>query len=90
MENIPCCSGTLRVAALAAAAGLGGNFFDGLASGLCRPAIAGAGVAFGLLPLFAADHALNFETIRRGPLRWLAPPRPLIKAGNSHVVETLS
>lgn len=57
--------GTLRVAALAAAAGLGGNFFDGLASGLCRPAIAGAGVAFGLLPLFAADHALNFETIRR-------------------------
>ena len=65
MIIICCCSGTLRVAALAAAAGLGGNFFDGLASGLCRAGIAGAGVAFGLLPLFAADHALNFETIRR-------------------------
>ena len=73
--------GTLRVLLLAAVAGLGGNFFDGLASGLCRAAIAGAAVAFGLLPLFAADHALNFETIRRalaGLPAILLPPMPLL------------
>ena len=35
-----------------------------LVQDMCTVVLAGAGCAFGLLPLFLADIALNFEAIR--------------------------
>ncbi|KAL0039710.1 hypothetical protein WJX77_005832 [Trebouxia sp. C0004] len=64
--------GTRRLIILTMIAGVGGNFFSAAFEGLCHVYLSGSGATFGMLVLFIADMAFNFETIRFPIMRILA------------------
>ncbi|KAA6424207.1 MAG: hypothetical protein FRX49_06166 [Trebouxia sp. A1-2] len=64
--------GTRRLIILTMIAGVGGNFFSAAFEGLCHVYSSGSGATFGMLVLFIADMAFNFETIRFPIMRILA------------------
>lgn len=55
--------GTWRIAVLTLLAGLGGNFLSAAFEDPCLIVVGASGCCFGLMGLFIADMALNFETV---------------------------